>query len=218
MTFARSAWAAGAELTLVGIIVCYGSFSGLDLLLLLLLGSQSLWIRNLGWSDVGLRRVAVWPTILYALAASVGVLVAIRFPIAPLATLVTGDPVDLSALGEPGDTRAFLVWLARAWTLAAFGEEMVFRGYLIRRVTDLTGDTVLGRVIAVAASSALFGFAHRYLGWGGIVATGMVGVVLAIIYLFGRKNLWILIICHGTADTIALSALYLGHRSLLLPS
>ena len=94
---------------------------------------------------------------------------------------------------------------------------MVFRGYLIRRVIDLTGDSSIGRVVAVAASSTLFGLAHRYQGWAGVVATGIIGAVLGTLYLFGRKNLWPVIVCHGIVDAVILAALYLGHRSLLFP-
>jgi uncharacterized protein len=40
-----------------------------------------------------------------------------------------------------GDLRLTLLFLALAWTLAAFGEEMVYRGYLINRVADLLNRT-----------------------------------------------------------------------------
>lgn len=128
MRFVRSAWATGAELILVGLIVCFGSFDVMSLILLLLLGSQSLWIRGLGWSDLGLRLPVAWRSVFFAAAVSVGLLIAIKFAIVPFAVFVTRQQVDLSALGEPGDARAFVTRLAQAWTLAAFGEEMVFRG------------------------------------------------------------------------------------------
>ncbi len=218
MKFARSAWAVGAELTLAGLIVCYGSFSVFRLVLLLLLASQSLWIRGLGWPDLGLRLpVAAWRTVFHAVLASLAILAAIRFAIVPFAVFVTGEPVDLSALGGPGDARALWLWLAQAWTLAAFGEEMVFRGYLMRRVTDLVGDTRIGWVIAIIASGALFGLAHRYLGWAGVIATGIIGGLVATLYVCNRKNLGIVIVCHGLVDTVALAAMYFGHSSLLFP-
>jgi membrane protease YdiL (CAAX protease family) len=153
--------------------------------------------------------------VLHAVIASVGLLVAIRIAIVPFAVFVAGEPLDLSALGEAGDTRAFIAWLAQGLILAAFGEELVFRGYLIRRVTGLMGDTGLGRIVAVVASSTLFGLAHRYLGWAGVIATGIIGTILGTLYLCGRKNLWTVIACHGIVDAVALSALYFGHRSLL---
>jgi CAAX protease family protein len=218
MKFFHSAWATGADLILAGLIVCYGSFSVVSLVLLLLLGSQSLWIRGLGWSDLGLHRPAnAWRSVFHAAAVSVGLLIAIKVAIVPLALFVTGQQVDLSAFGEPGDTHAFLVRLAQTWTLAAFGEEMVFRAYLMRRITDLIGEVGIGLVIAVAASSALFGIAHSYQGWAGVIATGIIGAFLATFYLFSRKDLWTVIVCHGIVDTVILSALYSGHRSLVFP-
>jgi membrane protease YdiL (CAAX protease family) len=165
----HSGWAACAELALVGIIVCYGSFSAVSLVLLLLLSSQSLWLRGPGWPEVGLRRPAVvWRTVFFATAVSVALLLAIEIAIVPFAVLVARQPVDLSAFGEPGDTRSFLAWLAEAWTLAAFGDEMVFRGYLIGRVSGLMGNTAIGQVVAVASSSLLFGLAplSRLGGFG----------------------------------------------------
>jgi membrane protease YdiL (CAAX protease family) len=129
-----------------------------------------------------------------------------------LARTVQGDREEVLLL-----TRALWVWLAQVWTLAAFGEEMVFRGYLMRRVTDVAGDTRTGRVIAVVVSSALFGIAHGYLGWAGVIATGIIGVFMATLYLCCRRNLWTVIVSHGIVDSVALSAMYFGHRSLLFP-
>lgn len=207
-----------AELTLAGLLAGYGSFSVYRLTLLLLLASQSLWIRGLRWSDLGLRRpTVVWRTLLQAVAAASIILIATRIMIVPFAVWVTGVPVDLSALGEPGDTGALWVWLGQAWTLAAFGEEMVFRAYLIRRVGDLVGDTRLGSAVALVASSALFGLAHRYQGWAGVIATGIIGGVMGLLYLHSRRNLWPVIICHALVDTVALSAIYFDRRSLLFP-
>jgi membrane protease YdiL (CAAX protease family) len=209
--------AAAAELTLAATIVCAGSFSSLTLVLLLVLGSQSLLIRGFGWSDVGLHWPIVWRrTALQAVVASLFLLVVIKVAIVPFAVFIAQEPLDLSAFGEPGDTRTFATWLAQAWTLAAFGEEMVFRGYLIPRITEFIGDTSMGRVIAVIASSALFGFAHRYQGWAGVIATAIIGMGLGTLYLWSRRNLWAAVLCHGFVDAVHLSALYLGHRSLLL--
>ena len=218
MKFVRSAWATSAELALVAIIVCYGSFSVVSLILLLLLGSQSLWIRGQGWLDLGLRRPAApWRTVIVAGAASVALLVAIRIAIVPLSVSIAGEPVDLSVLVETGDTRGFLMLFAEALTVSAFGEEMVFRGYLIQRVTDLVGDTGVGRVLAVVVSGVLFGLAHRYQGWAGVIATGTIGAALGTLYLSDRRNLWAVVVCHGIVDAVLLSALYFGHGSVFLP-
>ena len=73
-----------------------------------------------------------------------------------------------------------------------------------------------GLTIALLVSSVFFGWAHRYQGPAGTIATGSMGALLALLYLRGR-NLWPVIICHALVDTAALLAIYSGHRSLLFP-
>jgi membrane protease YdiL (CAAX protease family) len=207
-----------AELILAGLLLAYGPFSVFRLVLLLVLATQSLWIRDRGWSDLGLRRPAsIWRTVLHATAGALIILVSVRFMILPIAARLTGTSLDLSALGEPGDSRALATWMLQAWSLAAFGEEMVFRGYLIRRITGLVGDTRIGLAIALAASSVAFGIAHAYQGPTGVVATGIIGLLLGLLYLYGGRNLWTVILCHGMVDTAGLLAIYFDQRSLLFP-
>ncbi len=211
----RAISATVVELALVALLVA----SPVNpVLLLLLVATQSLWVRGLNWRAAGLR----WPesmrlALLQGVAATVLILVAVRFAIVPGAVWLAGQPIDLSALGEPGDARGLQVWLAVAWTQAAFGEEMVFRGYLIPRIADVLGHTRAGVVIAVVASSALFGFAHLYQGWAGVIATGTIGLLLAILYLSSRRNLWPAILCHGLVDTAFLSAIYFDRLSWFFP-
>jgi membrane protease YdiL (CAAX protease family) len=208
-----------AELAIVVLLITYGWFSVERLILLLLLASQSLWVRGFGWADVGLRGPESVPRmLLQASAAALLILVAVRFAIVPGAEWLAGVPVDLAALGGSSDTRAFRIWLVQAWTLAAFGEEMVFRGYLIRRLLELAGESPAGRAAAVVVSSTLFGLAHAYQGWAGVIATGTIGALLSCLYLMTRRNLWPVIICHGLVDTVALSLIYAGRRSWLFPT
>ncbi len=210
--------AAVAELALVVLLIGYGSFSVERLTVLLLLASQSLWIRGLGWRQAGLQRPqSLGSTLLRAVGATVIILLAVRFVIAPAAVRLAGAPIDHSVLNQPGDARALWMWLAQAWTLAAFVEEMVFRGYLIPRIGDLVGDTRAGQGIAILVSSALFGLAHLYQGWAGVIAAGAIGSLLAVLYVGSRRNLWPVILCHGLVDTVALTAIYLGHRDWLFP-
>ena len=216
---ARPAKGLVIELIIVALLITYGWFSVERLILLLLLASQSLWIRGLGWPDVGLRRPPSLRRVLWqASAAALLILVSVRFVIVPVAEWLAGVPVDLSALGESGDTRAFQIWLAQAWTLAAFGEEMVFRGYLIRRLLDLAGDSPGARAAGLVISSILFGLAHGYQGWAGVIATGTIGALLASLYFVASRNLWPVILCHGLVDTVALSLIYADRRSWLFPT
>ena len=207
-----------AELLLAGLLLGYGWFSTYLLVVLLVLASYSLWVRGLGGTTVGLARPAsVCRTALQAMAVALAILVSVRLFIVLFATWVTGVPVDLSAV-EPirGVPLRLTVWLVHAWTLAAFGEEMVFRGNLLCRLADLVGDSRAGLTFALVISSAFFGWAHRYQGPAGMIATGLIGAILGLLYLC-KGNLWSVIACHAFVDTVALVAIYSGNESLLFP-
>jgi membrane protease YdiL (CAAX protease family) len=213
----RSTWI-GVELILAGLLVAYGPFSVFRLVVLLVVATLSLWIRGRRWSDVGMRRpTAIRHTVFHAMAGALLILVSVRVVIIPLAVWLTGTPLDLSALGGPGDTRMFAARMLQAWSLAAFVEEMVFRGYLIGRITDLVGETRIGLTVAVAVSSVAFGVAHAYQGPAGMVATGTIGFVMGLLYLYSARDLWTVILCHALVDTVALSAIYFDHRAMLFP-
>jgi hypothetical protein len=142
----RKSKAAAAELLLAALLIGYGAFSFYNLGLLILLASQSLWVRELGWADLGLGRKRIsGRAVLAAVVAAAAVLISVRTVIAPVAMWVTSQPIDLSGVITPGDRDALLIRLAQAWTLAAFGEEMVFRGYLIRTGSSLSRMGRCGR-------------------------------------------------------------------------
>ena len=207
-----------AELILVGLLVGYGPFSVFRLLLLTLIASQSLWLRGSGWRTVGMRRpTSVKHTVILGVLGAMIILLANRLVMLPLIERFGGSSPDLSALGTSGDTAALVRWLAQALTLAAFAEEMVFRGYLINRVTDLVGATKLGTTVAVVLGGAAFGFAHAYQGAAGVVATGAIGCFLGFLYVRANSNLWPVILCHALVDTIGLLAIYFDQRWVLLP-
>jgi len=206
------------ELLLVGLLVAYGAFSVFRLVLLVLIASQSLWLRGSSWNDVGLRRpVSIVRTILVALSGAMAILVVSRVLLVPLTVRLTGSPPDLSALVAPGDGAALMQWMLQAWTLAAFAEEMVFRAYFLTRLTDLFGDTRVGRVLAIVTGASAFGIAHAYQGWGGVIVTGAIGCFMGFLYFWSARNLWTVILCHAVVDTTGLLALYFDQRWILLP-
>ena len=53
--------------------------------------------------------------------------------------------------------------------------------------------------VAVVLSSLLFGWAHSYQGWTGVIQSGAAGLVLAVIYVF-TGALWIPIALHIAGD------------------
>jgi CAAX protease family protein len=164
-------------------------------------GWFSLWRRGLSWKDLGLRRPSSWPkTIALAMVAGLA--------LQAISTYVT-EPVMLHAFHQKEDLSDFralvgnwklaLLALLVVWTLAAFGEEMVFRGYVFGRIADLTGT----KVAAVLLTTILFGFGHYYQGWAGVVDSCISGLTFALLYA-RTGNLWLPIMAHGFTDTFGL--------------
>lgn len=115
---------------------------------LVVLGWLSLRRRGLTWRTLGLRRPDSWiTTILIALVSAVAYQLLSEFVIEP----ITGRP-DLSDFQSMVDNLpAALGILALVWTLAAFGEQMAYRGYVLERVA------ALGNHLSVAYTSRYCG-------------------------------------------------------------
>lgn len=64
---------------------------------------------------------------------------------------------------------------------AAVTEEVLFRGYLLYAQGGLFPG--LHPVLALAASSCVFGLVHLYLGWRETFKTALVGAILGVVYI-----------------------------------
>jgi hypothetical protein len=60
----------------------------------------------------------------------------------------------------------------------------------------------------VLASSLVFGAAHGYQGLAGATGAAEIGLLLGVMYLLNKRNLWMNIVCHGCIDSISLLWLY----------
>jgi membrane protease YdiL (CAAX protease family) len=179
---------------------------------LFLLGWISLRWRGLGWRDVGLARPADWRrTIAIGILAGIGIELLELFLTQPLLVALFHKMPDLSELdGLRGNWKLLLLGLALSWTLAAFGEEMVYRGYLMNRVAGLFRNPKIAWTISLLVVSFAFGLGHIDQGITGQVENMIDGVLLAAIFVATGCNLWAAIIAHGLTDTIDMVLLYLG--------
>ena len=138
-----------------------------------------------------------------------------------LSRLFVSQPLLVCVLGETagqlegfraltGNLKLTLIFLALAWILAAFGEEMVYRGYLMNRVADLLNRTPRAWIVSLVIVHVGFGLAHVHQGLTGVIDEGLMGLLLGLIYLRTGRNLSVPIIAHGVQDSIDFALIFLG--------
>jgi membrane protease YdiL (CAAX protease family) len=129
----------------------------------------------------------------------------------PRAPLTDGRGPDISRFdrvrGNPG---VLVVTLLSVWFNSAFGEELIWRGFLLTRLTHVLGGSRGALWGSVAISSVLFGLVHVYQGLAGVVTTGVIGLVFCVFFVLVKRNLWVLIIAHGLMHLMSFTAMYFG--------
>jgi uncharacterized protein len=165
--------------------------------------------QGTGWRNLGFPRRMPFRRFLYL---TLGVVAAIylvtAFIMVPLLRWFGAPPVDTSLLVNliEDDLTLYLLFLIPVgWGSAAFGEELLLRGFVLDRFALLFGTHR-----AVVLQALLFALGHAYQGVTGMVNLFVVGLLLGIVYLRAQRNLWPAIVAHGIIDTISITLIYLG--------
>jgi membrane protease YdiL (CAAX protease family) len=110
-----------------------------------------------------------------------------------------------------GNLPMLLVTLAGVYVVSSFGEEVIYRGFLITRLEQAFGSDSSGSAIfALLSSSAIFGLAHFEWGAAGVVQATFMGLAMGTSFYLTRRSLWPLILAHVYLDTLLLVPLYLA--------
>jgi hypothetical protein len=175
----------------------------------------SLRLRDGGWQVAGLRRPDSWKrTIIWALAATALRISLGELVVGPLTARFFPPQHTSSVINTATrNWKAALLSLLLIWTFAAFGEELGYRGYLLTRAADVGGRSQWAYWVGMLFVSVLFGYGHYYKGPGGVIDSGMAGLILGTAYLLSRRNLWVCILAHGFIDTVAVIAWFMGLAS-----
>lgn len=175
---------------------------------LFLMAALSLLVRRAGPRSLGLRRVPAGPLALRMLVfALVWSLVQLGLTM-PLANHVSGAHQDLSGFADiEGNLALLLLFVVLSWTLAAFVEEVAFRGYLQTRIRDVLGPGRAGIVVAVLVSSLLFGLVHSEQGLIGALVVSLDAVAFSVVR-YRYRTLWASVLAHGFNNTIGFVAFY----------
>ncbi len=161
-------------------------------------------------AQVGLRWPQQWP----GPVTGAVVLVVLLFVVVSTRALRSGALLDAEPVRRPGEGRhaepeahATLALLPRTagerrlFTLvgltAGVCEEWLYRGFFLAVVAALAGGLPVGVLVLVAAVA--FGLAHAYQGRAGIITTGLLGGVMAAVYL-QTGSLLLPVLLHAVID------------------
>lgn len=172
-------------------------------------------LRGQGWAHFGLSfgvpgRDAALRTFFQSLVVCV-VTGAVFLLGAVLLSSLFGTPetADMSGYNHLyGNLPLLVASLLGIYIVSSFGEEVVYRGFLITRIEELGKGGRGVRWVAVVISSVVFGLVHYAWGPVGMVQTGLAGLVFAIAYVKVKRNLWVNILAHGYLDTMIIVPLY----------
>ena len=150
---------------------------------LLMVAWGSMRLRGVSWRDVGLRLPPQWRRLaVIGVAAGVGMWLLEFFFTMPMLQRILGYWPDLSTFNDMvGSVELLVVYLALNWLLAAFGEEMVWRGYALSRVAQFFGDDSRAWLVALLTVNLGFGLAHLYQGPSGMIQATVGGVILGLL-------------------------------------
>lgn len=157
------------------------------------------------------ERFTVKNLLFLAPLAALGLFAFYAFAIVPLVTKLTGVPINYSSVHFlEGNLQASLVAVLVMWATAAFGEEIIFRGYFIRQFVKFFGDGKVSIAINIVLFSCFFGFMHMQQGITGQLVTGFMGVLFGSIFYMRKYDLWFMIVLHGVFSTLGVICFYYG--------
>jgi len=123
----------------------------------------------------------------------------------PILNHLTGTTQNLSSFVTlKGNLNQLILFLVATWTLAAFGEEIVYRGYIQQKCIEIVGRGPWGFIVTILISSILFGIAHTEQGIIGIIITFLDAIFFSVLKRKYHDNLWAPILAHGFNNTIGL--------------
>jgi membrane protease YdiL (CAAX protease family) len=173
-------------------------------------------LRGQDWTHFGLRfRFGGWRAAVRTILKSFVVF------IAAVAAFIIGSIIMGPIAGVPesadmsgyaylrGNLPMLILALMAVYIVSSFGEEVIYRAFLINRLAELGSGDGWSLRMAVFGSAVIFGLIHYDWGLMGMVQTGFMGAALGVSYLIVHRNLWVLIWAHVYMDTLLLIQMYL---------
>lgn len=147
--------------------------------------------------------------LVHAPLAALALFIFYVFAVVPGIEMLTGVPIDYSSMSQlEGDLQTTIVWLLLVWVTAGFGEEIIFRGYLMRQFVKFFGDSNISLAINILVICGFFGYMHMQQGITGQLVVVIIGALLSIIFYKRKYDLWFMIMIHGIFNTLGILSFY----------
>lgn len=160
------------------------------------------------WSNLGFAKPKTWWHPIVIGIGLLGTLLLLSVYVQPY-FLELGPKRDISHLMVIRQNKQVLVLaLILVWVTAAILQELIFRAFLINSLDILLGRNQWSAWVAAIICAVIFGLLHAWQGIGGILFTGIVGLIFGIAYLLNGRRILPLIIVRGIIDTISLVGIY----------
>ncbi|MGI9531431.1 CPBP family intramembrane glutamic endopeptidase [Lutimonas sp.] len=185
-------------------------FFGLGIAFLLLKGSKFEWAR------FGIGQRISGKTLVRSLLLALALFTLFYVIIDPILQLWLGD-FDLSSINDiRGNFGGYVALMIIMWVFAAFGEEFLFRGYYMKGLAELLGNSNKAWILAALMTSLYFGISHAYQGLIGAVSAFLWSFAISLIFTKNKNNLLLLVLIHGIYDSIGITLIYLNKDHLIL--
>jgi membrane protease YdiL (CAAX protease family) len=173
------------------------------------------YFRNQSLAEIGFRRPQRWATVPIWV---IGILVVYFACEAVVPALVgqfmTIPTPDLSRYDSIyGNLPAAIAMALVLPFTASIPEELIYRGFLMDRLTRIFGRSSIGAIATVVVQALVFGAAHFQWGPGGIFVTFIMGLIWGTAFLLSGRNLWIVILAHSAGHILFVAQLYLVKAS-----
>ncbi|MCF8272699.1 MAG: CPBP family intramembrane metalloprotease [Flavobacteriaceae bacterium] len=173
-----------------------------------------LWASNFDWSKFGIGQKITRKTVLKSILITLAFFIGFSI-IDPMLQHYLGD-FDLSSVEDiRGNLAGYISIMIIMWIFAAFGEEFLFRGYYMKALAELLGNSNKAWLLSAIITSVYFGISHIYQGVVGMVSVFLWSLAISLLFNKNRNNLLLLVLIHGFGDTIGLTLIYLNKESFI---
>ena len=162
--------------------------------------------------DLGFRRPEHWARVPFQVIGILAAFIAVQ-TLAPLliSSFITVPEPDMSRYASIAGNLGNAITMAIVLPLAAaIPEEIIYRGFLMGRLSEIFGNNLWGASMTVLVQGLIFSSVHFQWGLGGMMLTFIMGIVWGAAYLMCGRNLWIVILAHSAGHILLVVQLYLA--------